>query len=87
MNTMNPRVSVIILNWNGWEDTIECLESFYQINYPNYDLILVDNDSMDDSIPKIRDYCEGNIEPESKFYSYQSGNKPVKIYEYTQGIN
>jgi GT2 family glycosyltransferase len=86
MNTMNPRVSVIILNWNGWEDTIECLESFYQINYPNYHLILVDNDSMDDSIPKIRDYCEGNIEPESKFYSYQSGNKPVKIYEYTREL-
>jgi hypothetical protein len=38
-----PRVSVVILNWNGWADTIECLESLYQINYPNYDVVLVDN--------------------------------------------
>jgi GT2 family glycosyltransferase len=83
---MNPRVSVIILNWNGWEDTIECLESFYQINYPNYDLILVDNDSMDNSISKIIDYCEGNIKPESEFYSYQRENKPVKIFQYTKEL-
>jgi hypothetical protein len=29
-----PRVSIIILNWKGWRDTIECLESFYQIMVP-----------------------------------------------------
>ncbi len=33
---MNPLVSIIILNWNGWQDTLECLESLYQIDYPNY---------------------------------------------------
>ncbi len=40
-----PRVSIIILNWNGLEDTIECLESLKQITYPNYDVIVVDNGS------------------------------------------
>ena len=30
-----PKVSIIILNWNGWEDTIECLESLKKITYPN----------------------------------------------------
>ena len=84
MNTMNPLVSVIILNWNGWEDTVECLESLYQINYPNYDVVLVDNDSSDDSIERIRDYCEAKIKPESNFYTYQSGNKPIKIFQYTK---
>lgn len=39
---MNPKVSIIILNWNGWRDTIECLESLYQITYPNYDVIVMD---------------------------------------------
>ena len=42
-----PRVSIIILNWNGWRDTIECLESLYKINYPNYDVIVVDKDSKE----------------------------------------
>ena len=84
MNTNNPKVSVIILNWNGWKDTIECLESLYQIDYPNYDIILVDNDSKDDSIQRIRDYCEGQLKPKSPFYNYNPKNKPIQIFEYTK---
>ena len=48
----NPKVSIIILNWNGCEDTVECLESVYQIAYPNYDVIVVDNGSEDDSVKR-----------------------------------
>lgn len=81
MDTM-PRVSIIILNWNGWEDTIECLESVYQITYPNYDVIVVDNGSKDDSLQKIRAYTRGEIVPESPFYSYCRENKPIELIEY-----
>ena len=84
MNSNKPKVSVIILNWNGWKDTIECLESLYQIDYPNFDIILVDNHSQDDSIQRIRDYCDGKIVPKSTFYSYNKENKPIQIFEYTQ---
>ena len=38
----HPKVSIIILNWNGAEDTIECLESLKKVSYPNYDVIIVD---------------------------------------------
>ena len=44
---MNPKVSIIILNWNSWKDTIECLESLYQITYPIYDVIAINNGSID----------------------------------------
>lgn len=84
MNTNYPKVSVIILNWNGWKDTIECLESLYQIDYPNYEIVLVDNDSKDDSIQRIRDYCEGKLKPKSPFYNYNPKNKPIQIFEYTK---
>ena len=50
----NQKVSIIVLNWNGWENTIECLESIYRINYLDYEIILVDNNSQDDSIKKIK---------------------------------
>ena len=82
---ISPKVSIIILNWNGWEDTIECLESLYQITYPNYDVIVVDNGSEDDSIEKIKEYAEGKVRVESKFFEYDSRNKPIKIMEYTRG--
>lgn len=81
---MYPRISIIILNWNGWEDTIECLESLYRIDYPNYDVILIDNGSTDESIQKIKDYCDGKIKVESKFFEYDPKNKPIKIIEYTR---
>lgn len=40
-----PKVAIIILNWNGWEDTVECLESLKKNTYPNYEMIVVDNSS------------------------------------------
>ena len=79
-----PRVPIIILNWNGWKDTIECLESSYLITYPNYEVIVVDNGSEDGSIEKIKEYAEGKIEVNSKFFKYDPGNKPIKIIEYTR---
>ena len=76
-----PKVSIILLNWNGWKDTIECLESLYQIDYPNYNVIVVDNHSEDDSIEKIKDYCNGKLKVESSFIDHDPTNKPIKIFE------
>jgi GT2 family glycosyltransferase len=50
---MLPNVSIIILNWNNYEDTIKCLVSVFQIDYPNYQVIVVDNASSDDSVKLI----------------------------------
>lgn len=81
---MFPQVSIVILNWNGWIDTLECLESLYQIVYPNYNIILVDNGSKDQSIEKIRKYAQGDIEVESDFFDYNHDNKPLKVLEFTK---
>lgn len=79
-----PLVSIIIVNWNGHEDTIECLESVYQIDYPNYNVILVDNNSEDFSLDVIRDYCKGKIKVNSKYFHYDPNNKPLKLKELTE---
>jgi len=80
---MIPKVSIIILNWNGWKDTIECLESLYQIDYPNYDVIVVDNASSDNSIQKIIEYCKGNLKTNSRYFRYDDSNKPIQVFEYS----
>ncbi|ASI99332.1 glycosyl transferase family 2 [Thermococcus celer Vu 13 = JCM 8558] len=80
-----PRVSIIILNWNGWGDTIECLESLYRITYPNYDVIVVDNGSEDKSVEKIKEYARGKIKVNSKFFKYNPKNKPIKVFEIDEG--
>jgi len=81
---MLSNVSIIVLNWNGWKDTIECLESIYQIDYPNFNVIVVDNNSNNDSINQIKKYCKGMVKVESKYFKYQSANKPIKIEEYSE---
>lgn len=78
---MNLKISIIILNWNGWQDTIECLESIFQNNYLNYNVIVVDNHSKDESIKKIKEYCDGEIIVKSPFFEHDPSNKPVKILE------
>lgn len=79
-----PKVGIIILNWNGWKDTIECLESLKEIDYPSFETIIVDNDSKNDSIQKIKEYCRGDIKVESDFVKFSLDNKPIKVIEYTR---
>ena len=42
---MNTKVSIIILNWNGLDHTVDCLQSLKKITYQNYNIIVVDNGS------------------------------------------
>jgi len=74
MNNINlPKVYIIILNWNGWEDTIECLESLKSITYTNYCIVIIDNGSKDTSIGKIVEYC--NHQPNFEFYNFKYNGK------------
>lgn len=50
----SPSVAVIILNWNGYSDTVECLESLRATNYANYKIVLVDNGSGHDEGLRIK---------------------------------
>jgi GT2 family glycosyltransferase len=49
-----PRVAVIVVNWNGRDVTLECLRSLSALTFPNADLIVVDNASSDGSVEAIR---------------------------------
>lgn len=53
-----PKVGIIVLNYRNYEDTIRCLESLFLVNYPDCDIIVVDNDSRNDSLGHIRGHLE-----------------------------
>jgi GT2 family glycosyltransferase len=54
----DPIVFVSILNWNGWQDTIECLESLQQLKNQNIRVVVLDNASTDNSVEEIISWLE-----------------------------
>ena len=50
-----PIVAIIIVTWNGLEDTIECLESLKNVTYPDYNVIVVDNGSQDNDAGVLKE--------------------------------
>lgn len=55
-----PLVSIIIVNFNSWRDTIECLKSLKKITYKHFSVIVVDNNSTDDSAKNIASFLKEN---------------------------
>lgn len=56
------RVYIILVNWNGWRDTIECLESIYRSDYPDYRVLVSDNGSTDNSLTYIKAWADGQLD-------------------------
>ena len=49
----SPKVSAVTVNWNSLNDTVECLNSLRKVDYPNFEVIVVDNASADGSPEEI----------------------------------
>ena len=78
---MNP-LAVIILNWNGWEDTVACMESILKSSLDDFLIILIDNGSDDGSVKKIlnwlkRDPHDLNSIHEIEENKYNNGVLPI----------
>jgi GT2 family glycosyltransferase len=50
-----PNVSVVILNWNRKEMLLDCLRSIKELDYPIYEIIVVDNASTDGSVQAVHE--------------------------------
>jgi hypothetical protein len=55
------KVYIVVLNYNGWRDTLECLESLAKLDYPNVQVVVVDNASADGSVEKIQAWAAGTM--------------------------
>ena len=74
----NPKVSVVVLNWNGKHFLKDCLTSVFAQDYPDFEVLLVDNGSSDGSLGFVRDVFGTNDRlqivalPEN--YGFSKGN-------------
>src|SRR4030042_2886168 len=53
---MTDKISIIIVNWNTKKYTTSCLKSIYQNCSLKYEIIVIDNDSSDNSVPYLKKY-------------------------------
>jgi GT2 family glycosyltransferase len=56
---------VILLNWNGWRDTVECLESLFHLRDARFRVVVCDNGSSDGSVERIQSWAAGELRGES----------------------
>lgn len=61
MNYPKNKITIVVLNYNGWQDTVECLLSIAEIKQSGYSVILIDNASADDSVVRIVDGVAGKF--------------------------
>ena len=54
--------AVVLVNWNGWQDTLECLESLYRLKSPPLRVIVCDNASTDNSLENLIAWAEGRLD-------------------------
>lgn len=54
-STTNPLISVVIINLNGLDYILDCVDSVFKSNYRNFEVILIDNNSSDNSSNKCKE--------------------------------
>ena len=87
-NGLFPKVFAITLNWNGKDDTIECLASLKTLNYPNYGIVVVDNGSTDGSVSALRaQYPDITIIENGRNLGYAEGFNVGLRYAYENGAD
>lgn len=87
-----PQVSIILLNYQGADDTIACLKSLQKITYPNYRIVVVDNASPDDSMEQLSNYLKSQNSDEMTVFdspdeAMLSSHSPTKFSLLQTGHN
>ena len=79
------KVYIVILNWNGKKDTLDCLASLKKQTFKNFETIVVDNGSSDDSCTEIKKrFPDVTLIPTGKNLGFAGGNNVGISHALTQ---
>lgn len=75
LNDSQPKIGVVVVNWNRKQDTLECIKSVLRSDYNSYELMVVDNASSDGSPQAIeKAYPTVNLKQNASNLGYTGGN-------------
>lgn len=85
---MSKTVRIIIVNWNGWQDIVECIDSCRGLTYPNFRIVIIDNCSTDGSEALLREqFPELEIIQTGANLGFAGGNNVGIRYALEQGAD
>lgn len=68
---MKKKIYIVLVNFHGFQDTIECLESLHHLQYTDFQIILIDNSDDNKDINNLKAWAEGEYdEIETNFPQY-----------------
>lgn len=83
-----PKIFIIILTWNGKEDTVECIKSVQGMDYSNFEILIVDNGSTDDSVKILREaFPDIAVIRTGRNIGYTGGNNAGIKHAMEQGMD
>lgn len=83
-----PKVAIIVLNWNGLNDTLECIDSLKRSTYTNYAIIVADNGSTDKSLEILKQRHSDLTYIDNKAnLGYAEGNNRAIQYALNKGFD
>jgi GT2 family glycosyltransferase len=83
-----PKVFIVILNWNGLADTLECMASVAALSYPRWQAVVVDNGSNAGQADAIQSACPRiRLIRNPKNLGYTGGNNVGIEYAMAQGAD
>jgi GT2 family glycosyltransferase len=70
-----PKVIIVVLTWRNYEVTKDCLYSLRKLDYPNFEVVLVDNGSADGSAERLAsEFPEVRLIKNEKNLGFPAGN-------------
>jgi GT2 family glycosyltransferase len=82
-----PVVWIIVLNWNRREDTVQCISSLRQLDYPAYRILVVDNGSTDGSPELFRTLAGVDLVANERNLGFAAGNNVGIEYALERGAD
>ena len=74
-------MAIVILNWNGWRDTVECISSLLEVDYDCFSLVVWDNGSSDESARHIKHFLSERRIDWLGYEESNSGNGLLSLRE------
>ena len=74
------KLAIILLNWNGHEDTVECIESIRENEEQLFTIFLLDNGSKPESVDYIEEWLRKKYKYNFKLFNFDSFNSQNKFF-------